>query len=101
MPILLPDTPWELIWELNKPIFVGEAVRLMWWWGPGAVPRTCGRLLPEEPAAGPEGRWGVSAPGDVTDGCGPCGVGPRMPPRAGGPPLPYGLRVVHVGRKGG
>ena len=28
MPILLPDTPWELIWELNKPIFVGEAVRL-------------------------------------------------------------------------
>ena len=28
MPILLPDTPWELIWELNKPIFVGEAVRI-------------------------------------------------------------------------
>ena len=28
MPILLPDTPWELTWELNKPIFVGEAVRL-------------------------------------------------------------------------
>ena len=28
MPILLPDTPWELIWELNKTIFVGEAVRL-------------------------------------------------------------------------
>ena len=28
MPILLPDTPGELIWELNKPIFVVEAVRL-------------------------------------------------------------------------
>ena len=28
MPILLPHTPWELIWESNKPIFVGEAVRL-------------------------------------------------------------------------
>ena len=28
MPILLPDTPGELIWESNKPIFVGEAVRL-------------------------------------------------------------------------
>ena len=28
MPILLPDTPWELIWELDKPIFVGEAVRI-------------------------------------------------------------------------
>ena len=28
MPILLPDTPWELIWELNKAIFVGEAVRI-------------------------------------------------------------------------
>ena len=28
MPVLLPDTPWELIWELSKTIFVGEAVRL-------------------------------------------------------------------------
>ena len=28
MPILLPDIAWELIWELNKTIFVGEAVRL-------------------------------------------------------------------------
>ena len=28
MPILWPDIAWELIWELNKPIFVGEAVRL-------------------------------------------------------------------------
>ena len=43
-----------------------------------ALPRTRGRLLPEEQAAGPAGRWGFSAPGDVTDGCGPCGVGPRM-----------------------
>ena len=28
MPILWPDIAWELIWELNKTIFVGEAVRL-------------------------------------------------------------------------
>ena len=28
MPILWPDIAWELVWELNKPIFVGEAVRL-------------------------------------------------------------------------
>ena len=28
MPILLSDTPWELIWESNKTIFWGEAVRL-------------------------------------------------------------------------
>ena len=28
MPILWPDIAWELIWECNKTIFVGEAVRL-------------------------------------------------------------------------
>ena len=28
MPMPLPDSPWESIWELNKPVFVGEAVRL-------------------------------------------------------------------------
>ena len=28
MPILWPDIAWELILELNKTIFVGEAVRL-------------------------------------------------------------------------
>ena len=28
MPMLWPDIAWELIWELNKTIFVGEAVRL-------------------------------------------------------------------------
>ena len=28
MPILWPDIAWELVWELNKPIFVGEAVRI-------------------------------------------------------------------------
>ena len=28
MPILSPDIPWELVWDSNKPIFVGEAVRL-------------------------------------------------------------------------
>ena len=28
MPILWPDIAWELIWESNKTIFWGEAVRL-------------------------------------------------------------------------
>ena len=28
MPILWPDIAWELIWESNKKIFWGEAVRL-------------------------------------------------------------------------
>ena len=28
MPILWPDIAWELIWESNKAIFLGEAVRL-------------------------------------------------------------------------
>ena len=28
MPILSPDIAWELIWESNKAIFLGEAVRL-------------------------------------------------------------------------
>ena len=79
MPILLPDTPGELIWELNKPIFVGEAVRLTdlpagSWSGSGHLNR-CHEAVDASPhpnGSSPLGPLGLPT---KWDGLGGAGIG--------------------------